>query len=176
VQIFGQDVKFSIAEDLRVKEHRKEQLYSMRVKTVNLYERSGSLAFEISSYADGCRKRWAEGKTQRVEAMLPQCVAGMMLVARTVRIWSDGIKKRQEEWKQREREQAEFVRLTGELDRWIAGWNKARQIREFVAAVESDCLAKGVPTSTDSPNEKRIAWALHRADGFDPLVEKEDSD
>lgn len=34
-----------------------------------------------------------------------------------------------------------------------------------------DCSAKGVPTAAASPKGKWMAWALHQADRFDPLVE-----
>lgn len=167
--ISGQDIKFAIREDLRVKETRKAQ------GLPHIYERSGNLAFEISAYAEGCRKRWADGKTQRVETMLSHCVAGLMLVARTVRIWSEGIKRRHEEWERQEKERAEYKRLSEELDGWMAGWQKAKQIREFVAAVERTCRANGEPTTPDSPRGKWIEWALRSADAFDPLVEEESS-
>jgi hypothetical protein len=166
--IFGQDIKFAIREDLRVKETRQAQ------GLPHIYERSGNLAFEVSAYAEGCRKRWADGKTQRVETMLSHCVAGLMLVARTVRIWSEGIKRRHEEWERQERERVEYRRLSEELDTWITGWQKAKQIREFVAAVEKVCKANREPTSADSPRGKWIAWALRHADAFDPLVANED--
>jgi len=166
--VFGQDIKFAIREDLRVKETRKAQ------GLPHIYERNGNLVFEISAYAEGCRKRWADGRTQRVETMLSDCVAGLMLVGRTVRIWSEGIKRRHEEWERQGRERAEYKRLSEELDTWMDGWQKAKQIREFVAAVESVCKANGEPTSPDSPRGKWIGWALRHADAFDPLVPNED--
>jgi len=63
--------------------------------------------------------------------MLSDCVAGLMLVARTVRIWQEGIKRRNEEWERQVRERAEHKRLSEELDTWMDGWQKAKQIREF---------------------------------------------
>jgi hypothetical protein len=169
--IFGQDIKFSIREDLRVKETRKAQ------GLANTYERSGSLVFEISEYSpEKCRKRWADGKTQRVEETLPQCVAGLMLVARSVRIWQEGLRKQHEKWEREEKERAEYKRLSEQLDGWMEGWQKAKQIREFVAAVKKFCSANGEPTSPDSPRGKWIAWALQRADGFDPLVAEEEAE
>ena len=174
--IFDQDVKFGIVEDLRVKERRQESTYSDRIKTVNVYQKSGNLAFEIRAYADNCRKRWADGKTQRVETMLPKCVAGLMLVARTIRIREEEHKRRHDEWERKEKERAEYQRLTVQLDEWMAGWQKAKHIREFVGAVEKYCVDKGEPTTPDSPRGKWIAWALERADAFDPLVADEESE
>lgn len=72
------------------------------------------------------------------------------------------------------KERAEYKRLSDELDTWIEGWQKAKQIREFVAAVEKFCAANNEPTSPDSPRGKWVVWALRRADAFDPLVADED--
>jgi hypothetical protein len=168
--IFGQDIKFGIREDLRVKESRKAP------GLAHIYERSGQLVFEISAYAESCRKRWADRKTQRVETMLSDCVAGLMLVARTVRIWQEGIRKQHEEWEREAKERAEHKRLSDELDTWIEGWQKAKQIRGFVAAVKKLCRANGEPTGPGSPRGKWIEWALQRADAFDPLVTEEESE
>jgi len=167
--IFGQDIKFAIREDLKVKERQTAN------GLPHIYERSGSLVFEISEYSpEKCRKRWADGKTQRVEEMLPQCVAGLMLVGRTVRIWQEGLRKQHEKWEREEKERAEYKRLSEQLNGWIEGWQKANQIREFVAAVEKCCIENGEPTSPDSPRGTWIAWALERADAFDPLIPDED--
>jgi hypothetical protein len=94
-----------------------------------------------------------------------------MLVARTIRIRQEEIERRKAQWEREERERAEFVRLMQELEEWIKGWNKAKQIREFVHAVEKSCETKGIPTTADSPKGKWILWALRQADRFDPLVE-----
>ncbi len=177
VQIFGEDVRFSIVEDLRVKERREEKRY-FSTKKVIVYERSGSLAFQISAWAEGCRKRWADGKTQRVEKMLPQCLGGLMRVARAVRIWSEEVRRRQLEWERQKREREELARQiqeeaarVKELETWTSNWNKAHQIRTFVAAFERACAVKGTPTTPDSPKGQWVAWALRQADRFDPLVE-----
>ena len=174
VRIFGQEVKFCIVEDLRIKESRKEQGYR-RMKTVNVYERSGNLAFQILESERGYRRWWADGKTQRLESLLPQCLGGLMMVARARRIWAEERAKREAEWEKERREREEFTRLMQQLENWIEGWNRAKQIREFVAALERDCAAKGVPTTADSPRGKWIAWALRQADRFDPLTQGIDS-
>jgi len=169
--IFEQDIKFAIREDLKVKERQTANGLS------HIYERSGSLVFEISEYSpEKCRKRWADGKRQRVEEMLSQCVAGLMLVARYVRIWREGLRKQHEKWEREAKERAEYQRLSEQLDEWMAGWQKAKQIREFVEAVEKYCVNNGEPTTPESPRGKWIAWALERANAFDPLVEVEDSE
>ena len=169
VQIFGQDVRFSVVEELQVRERRREQGLS-RVKTVTIYERSGNLAFHIEEVEKGYRRRWADGKEQRVEDLLPQCLGGLMMVARAKRICAEERARREAEWDKERREREEFARMMQQLEKWVEGWNRAKQIREFVAALEKDCTAKAIPTTADSPKGKWIAWALRQADGFDPLV------
>jgi hypothetical protein len=95
--------------------------------------------------------------------------------ARTVRIREEEHKRWHEEWERKEKERAEYQRLSEQLDKWMAGWQKAKQIREFVAAVEKFCSANNEPTSPDSPRGKWIAWALRRAEAFDPLILDEKS-
>ena len=170
VRIFGQDVKFSIIEDLRIKESRKEQGYR-RMKTVNIYERSGNLAFHIREDEKGYRRRWADGKEQRVEDLLPECLGGLMMVARAKRIWFEELERRRAEREKEIKAREDFARMVQQLEKWLDGWNKAKQIREFVAAFQKDCTAKGVPTTEDSPKGKWIAWALRQADRCDPLTQ-----
>ena len=141
------------------------------MKTVNVYERSGNLAFQTLESERGYRRWWADGKTQRLESLLPQCLGGLMMVARAKRIWAEERAKREAEWEKERREREEFTRLMQQLEKWIEGWNRAKQIREFVAALEKDCAAKGVPTTADSAKGKWIAWAQRQADRFDPLVQ-----
>ena len=137
---------------------------------MNVYERSGKLALHIEEDEKGYRRRWADGKEQRVEDLLPQCLAGLMMVARAKRIWAEERAMREAEWEKERREREEFARLMQQLEKWLEGWNKAKQLREFVAAVEKDCLAKGVSTAAESPKGKWMAWALRQADRFDPLT------
>lgn len=177
VQIFGQNVCFGIVEDLRVKERREEKRFFGTQKVI-VYERSGNLVFQISEWAENCRKRWADAKTQRLENLLPHCLGGLMLVARTVRIHREQIRARQLEWERQERVREELAReiqkeekRLHELETWMTNWQKAKLIREFVATFEKASAATGVLTSPDSPKGKWAAWALQQADRFDPLVE-----
>ena len=110
--------------------------------------------------------------------MLPQCVGGLMRVARTVRMWRDGIRKRELEWERRKQERAELVRQieeeearVKELETSVRNWNKAQQIRAFVELFKRACNAKGIPTTPDDPKGKWLEWALKQADRFDPLVD-----
>lgn len=176
-QIFGQDITFGIAEDLSIKE-RREETHSYGTQEVIVYGASGNLVFQIFAWAEGCRKRWADGKIQRVEKMLPQCLGGLMRVARAVRIGSDEIKRRELERERREKERAELARQIKEeetrlsdLETMTANWIKAKQIRAFVRAFEKTCTADGVLTMPDSSDIQWMAWARQQADRFDPLVE-----
>jgi hypothetical protein len=90
------------------------------------------------------------------ENVAPVC-GGLMRVARTVRIWSDEIKRRELERERKEKERAELVRQMKEeearlsdLETMTSNWIKARQIRAFVGTFEKTCAADEVPTTPDS--------------------------
>jgi hypothetical protein len=177
VQIFGQDVSFGIFEDLNVKERREEKRYFSTQKVI-IYELSGNLVFQISARAENCRKRWADGKTQKLENLLPQCLGGLMLVAKTVRIREEQFRARQLEWERQKREREELAvqiqeeeKRLHELENWTTNWQKAKLIREFVTEFEKVCALKGIPIEPESPKGKWAAWARQQADRFDPLVD-----
>ena len=48
-------------------------------------------------------------------------------------------------------------------------WQKAEQIRAFVAAYQRMCEENGEPTDPESPKGEWIRWARETADRFDPL-------
>jgi len=112
-----------------------------------------------------------DGKGQRVEDLLAECLGGLMTVARAKRIWFEELERRRAEREKEIKAREDFARMVQQLEKWLEGWNKAKQIREFVAAFQKDCTAKGVPTTEDSPKGKWIAWALRQADRCDPLTQ-----
>jgi len=69
VVAFGQTILFGIEEDLQIKEKQEEPSYS-GTKTVNVYERSGRIAFRVWSHATGHRARWGDGKPSPFRAVM----------------------------------------------------------------------------------------------------------
>jgi hypothetical protein len=68
-----------------------------------------------------------------------------------------------------EREEREKRRKERELDRLMANWHKAQDIREFMAAIGQAHAGTG-SIGPESDLAEWIAWAFKRADKIDPLV------
>jgi hypothetical protein len=180
VEVFGQAVSFGIEEDLRVKERQIEKTWDGKDRPVNVYEKSGNIAFRIfSGERSGERKHWADGKKKRLEDLLPHCVGGMLRNARKMRIEAEYWRQKHLQWErerleqeERERRAREEQERTRNLEECTANWEKAERMRTFISAFEKTCEANGESVDPDSPNGKWIAWARKKADWFDPLIEK----
>lgn len=175
VVAFGQTIQFGIEEDLQLKEKRQEQSYS-GMKTVNVFERSGRLAFRVWSKATGGRARWGDGKVKRLEQLLPLCIGGIFRQARLHRLEDERRKAQAAEWErqriereERERKEREEQKRFENLESCVSGWRRAREIREFIHALKKTCEEKGEPTGPETERGRWIQWARGKADWLDPL-------
>ncbi|MGD0346285.1 MAG: hypothetical protein ABSA85_05980, partial [Terracidiphilus sp.] len=175
VVAFGQTVRFGIAEDLQVKERREVQSYSGK-RMVNVYERSGRIAFHVLSNAKGQRAFWGDGRTKKLEQLLPKCIGGIFRHARLNRIEDEKRKEREAEWErqrlehvERERREREEQKRFENLEHCVSSWKRAKHIREFIEAYEFACEKKGESTDPESERGKWIQWAREKADWLDPL-------
>ncbi len=175
VEVFGQIVAFRIEEDLRLKERREVKGY-LSTRLVNVYERSGNLAFRVSTAAKGNRAHWGDSTTKRLENLVTRCLGGIFRHARSLRIEKEEQRLRELEWERRRREEAERAQKAREeqqrlenLDECMANWQKAVQIRAFADAYQKMCEAKGEAIDPKSPKGEWLAWARRKADYFDPL-------
>ncbi len=132
---------------------------------------SGRLALEIDTYEHGYRRRWADGRRQRLEQCLGAFVLGMEAVggARHARHleWEER-RRREEEEQRRAAEEAERRRIEQEkiakLRRLTSDWREANEIRAFLAIVQ-----ERVPTAGEELRDW-IAWGLRVADHLDPMA------
>lgn len=176
VEVFGQIVTFRLEEDLRINERREVKSYSSATRLVNIYERSGNLAFRIWATETGSRRHWGDSKTKRLEDLLPKCIGGIFRNARVLRIEVEEHQQRELMWERRRVEEAERARKAYEerqrlehLEKCISDWQKAEQIRAFMSAYQKMCEEKGDSIAPESPKGEWIAWARSRADGLDPM-------
>jgi hypothetical protein len=168
---------FGIEEALQAN-GKRESKRRFSTFMVTAYERSGNLAFHVWTHAEGARAQWGDGKTKRVEGLLPKCLGGIFRHARLLRIERELRRQRELEWERQRLEREEIIRKAKEeeerllkLEKCISNWQKAGQIRGYVDAFEKMCAEKGVPTTPESPKGQWIAWARRKADWFDPLKE-----
>lgn len=108
-------------------------------------EWTGELVFSIDEWADGLRKTWGDGKTQRVERMVPDIVEGIELYLETIRVRREEREERERQWKilQHRRHLAQ-ARLKREEKRLahllhiIELRREARDIRDWISSLPQD--------------------------------------
>ena len=105
-------------------------------------EWTGELVFAIDTWADGLRKTWGDGKTQRVERMVPDIVAGIDLVLEFIRVRREEREDRERKWRELQRRrklaharnEREEKRLA-HLQHIVELRREAREIREWLVSL-----------------------------------------
>jgi hypothetical protein len=175
--IFGQKVAFDLIEKYRQfklsESERNDDFLSPRMR----YEPSGILEFRVGPRSWG-RSGIRDGKKIRLEAEISSLVGACMREARDSAIWEE--KRRQEEIKRRQRELelqglAEQIRSeekqVANFESWVTSWLRAKQYREFIAALEDTWTRAGHDLSSEGEKGKRITWMKQQADRLDPLID-----
>ena len=180
--IHGEQVRFAIEEPVckvvtskpRVPNPTDRWDYEETVT----HEPGGKLVLTILAETWGKfeqRKRWSDAKTQRVEALIADFVAGLLRTAVSLRRQKEEQKQRELERKRQEEERSQLrqhiqeeEKRVEQLVKWVDDWERADRIRHFIKAYEEQ--------SHLWPSEKRaqykawIKWASEQADRIDPLV------
>ncbi|THD71152.1 hypothetical protein E7681_18455 [Thalassobius vesicularis] len=132
-------------------------------------EWTGQLVFSIDARADGLRKTWGDGKTQRVERMVPDIVAGIELVLESVRVRREDSEERERRWQElhrrrklaHARKEREEKRLA-HLERIVELRREAREIRDWLASLPDDAKP-----SEDSDLGRMLIWVDQRLGEID---------
>lgn len=142
------------------------------------YQPTGMLKLGIiGNYYDELQKVVGDGKRQRVEQSLNEFVVKLEAEAvrrkrdlehreRQHRLWEEQERRRHE---REERQRKEMERLKA-LEEKVREWKRAEGIRAYLAAVEARTAREGGTIDTDSELGQWLAWARHKADWIDPLV------
>jgi len=139
---------------------------------------SGTLALYVNAnLCNGMRRRWSDTARRPLEKGLKSFLAGIVKVAVAVRAERLDRERRDREWKDRERRRKDlFIAQEKEkerlvhLDREVASWLKAQQIRAYVETIRGIGLRKHGRIDPGSEMDKWITWATAQADRYDPLV------
>lgn len=142
------------------------------------YEPTGMLKLGIiGAYHSDFHKTVADGKRQRIEQRLNEFVVKLEAEAvrrkrheehleRQHRLWEKQERRRRE---REEQKRKEIERLKA-LEEEARDWKRAEDIRAYVAAVETKAMHEHGHVGPDSELGQWIAWARHKADWIDPLV------
>ena len=176
-RIFNQTVHFSIVEKAFQKNKREVTEYSWK-RVVYDYEPTGMLEFHVG---DDSRYRgfrsFCDGKTRKLDDLLGECVAELMLDARQQRIEAEVRRLEELEERKREEEREQLAKLIQEeekkvqdLNLWAENWHKAQQLREFITALEMEWVRQGIDLSPEGSKGGRIHWMKEQADRLDPMI------
>lgn len=123
---------------------------------------------------DGLRRTFADGKTQTIENLLPDILAGASCIAdqKKMKRERERLRKLEREKqekiarKQRRLENLEKSRVET-LEKLMAEWQQADKIRVFIEAVQARVERSNKPGIAN----EWIEWASKYADGLDPLTD-----
>lgn len=174
--VFGQNVNFGIVERANQTNKREDKSYSW-TRVVYDFKPSGLLEFYVGGYSYYGAKTWRDGKTRRLESVLSEFVAELMLEGRRKRIAAELRRKEELEQRRKEEELEKLAQQIKEEDKrvrdlnsWVKKWARAKRMRRFIAALEREWKNQGNDLSPESEKGQRIVWMKEQADRLDPMA------
>jgi len=127
----------------------------------------------------GLRRTWADGKRQRLEAVLGGFVVGLGLAAaqlaeihaedrRRHLARLEAERRRAEEAERRRLEAERIARLTGEA----TAWSRAAELRTYARAALRLLDESGAAGDEAASRRADLEWLLEHADSIDPLLDQ----
>jgi hypothetical protein len=134
---------------------------------------TGALAFQIEGYSEGVRRRWADGKTQTVEALLDDITVGLEAVLAVRKSRREEQEERERRWQERARRR-ELARKRAEreeeranyLNSIINAHNKIGRLHQWLA--DAEAVSK---SSAPSALTQLINWARQRLAKLETMVD-----
>lgn len=136
-----------------------------------IHKPAGRLKLKITAFTwgrKGLRKNWSDGKSQKVENILNEFIAGMILIAG--KLHERRLERQEEERKSQEqrRIKEEAIRRyeaeEGRIEKLMSdmsNWNESNQLRAYIRAVKKKHIKSA----------EWVKWANDQADRLDPLME-----
>jgi hypothetical protein len=122
------------------------------------------------------RKSWSDGKTQRVEDCLSDCVAVLHHLVKAIKVVEEERRLQESRWREeekqreaQERRREEYDRKTKVAERFLTGWRESNAFHEL-----ADSLNKQIEISTMGDEEKEklrkiSSWIARHAENINPL-------
>jgi hypothetical protein len=185
VKVLDEDIRFSIIETysrfekkptLQEKREREDQfLYYHEY----YYEPSGRLCLQIvDSELDSTRKKWEDGKNQRVEDLLNNFIIGLNNAALAKKQWR--IKKEEQEkkwaeqrrlWEEQRHREYIYSKKVEFMNDQLDLFKKSKEIREYLSLYKQACINHFGEIPPNTKFENWINWMQKYADRIDPLNE-----
>ena len=131
----------------------------------------------VASYGD-LRNVVADGKHRRIEHCLNEFIVKLETEAVRRKRHAEYLERQHRAWEEQARRHAEHeARREKEIERLKAlqadarNWKRAEDIRCYIAAAELKAIQERGAIDADSELGLWIAWARHKADWIDPLIQ-----
>ena len=187
VSVLDEIIPFALNEDLNRTEKKltaaqmkeKEKHPWMYSRQEYDYSPNGELSLRIKNDSSlNIRKKWSDGRRQRLEDCLNSFVGGIIKTAIAMKHLRAERERREREWQEerQRREERERIRQEEEekmkvLDREVESWHRSQKIRSYIEAVKKWGIQKYGEIKPDSKLQQWLTWATRQADRLDPLVE-----
>lgn len=129
---------------------------------------TGELTFLVQNVASA-RGRWSEGERWKQEDRIGAVLAGIEAAAIKLRAERLEWERREREWQAAEERRQREQEWREKLDRHLAGWRLARDIRALVAELRQ-VVAMADGAESDGDLDAWLSWALRYADRIDPVA------
>ena len=187
VVVSDEKLRFGIEELLNRKERPLSYEQKRKMKQDTWYRPrreydyylTGKLMLSINEEGGyRCRKRWADGKKQRLEHCLHSFIIGLTNVALKIKVARAKRERVQRELREAEHRRYELLekkrreeaKIKDLLDQ-VKNWRLSQEIRDFLKAFEKVAIDIHGNIADGSELSKWLEWAHQQADRFDPLAE-----
>jgi hypothetical protein len=184
----GEKLYFSLAESFSRKPHTPTPAEAARKQKEHYvytsqwdFEPTGVLHLSIDNLPydlQSVRKSWSDGRFQRIEKCLSDCVAILPHLTKAIKIVHEENRRRQiqreEEAKRREeaqRRQFEYDRKAKVSEEFLAGWTKSREFHEFANALITKTETSTLDDDVKKELRKISHWLARHAEYLDPLTD-----
>ena len=176
VTVLGETIDIGVEERVDRKDRRKDA----KTYTYPWYEfvPSGVLSLRIRQPSWITRTTWSDGKKQRIERVLNQCVVAITEASLEVREHRLECEASERRLKEEERKAAERERQRRREERRLRAlfvetlcWSQSQQMRSYIEAVKETATRMHGAVPEGGTIDKWITWATRRANRLDPLGE-----
>lgn len=182
VKIHGQGVTFGLVEKVERVELAAPPEGGVLQRVLSYggtpveFTPTGRFSLEVWHPWRASPKRWKDGKTLKLEDLIPQILAGFIRIALAERNEQEQREAARREQQRREEERAHLQHLirqeearTRALMRAVLHWLRASQLRSFLSAARDAALQAGQSVDSGTPFGAWLKWAEEQADRMDPL-------
>ena len=138
----------------------------------------GKLALKVIANTWGQpeqRKHWRDGKTQRLEALVPAIVAGLLRLSISLRRMEEERRKRELDQRRRAEERVQLREAIDkeeekldQFNNWVDDWQRAESMRRFIAVYAEKSRSGAAEKQLQC--REWVEWANRQADRLDPFV------